>query len=128
MAKEKQFEPETNYPFVKNRIDLVETPGGLRLAKNDIISTNYIHNETGFKIGSDGTIEANGVLKLGNKLESTNFKKLLTEPSSGISIWLSDQTTPDGNLSGVEGDICLNCSATGQMAYNDDGTTNWTLL
>jgi len=42
-------------------------------------------------------------------------------------IWVSDGTNPNGTLSGAKGDICLNSSATGQMAYCT-GTTNWTLL
>jgi hypothetical protein len=57
---------------------------------------------------------------------STNFKLLLTLGT--FSIYTSDQTTPNGALSATEGSICLNASATGQIAYNNNGTTGWALL
>ncbi len=57
---------------------------------------------------------------------STNFKLLLTLGT--FSIYTSDQTTPNAVLTATEGSICLNASATGQIAYNSNGTTGWTLL
>lgn len=128
MAKDKQFEPEANFKPMPDEADLVPTAGGTAIAKNNLTSLNYIQNKKGWRQGSDGSMEINGALKVGNDLESTNFKKLFTEPVSGVSIYLSDQTTPEAVLTAIEGSICLNCSATGQMAYNDDGATSWTLL
>lgn len=57
---------------------------------------------------------------------STNFK--LVAALAGINIYISDQTTPNGALSAPEGSICLNASATGQIAYNNNGTTGWQLI
>jgi hypothetical protein len=42
----------------------------------------------------------------------------------GLTIWTSDGTTPNGNLSGFIGDICF--GADGGKAYYCTGTTNWT--
>lgn len=58
---------------------------------------------------------------------STNFK-LLMQFNSGVGIYISDQTTPDGNLTAAEGSICLNGSGTGQAFWNTDGATAWTAL
>ena len=46
----------------------------------------------------------------------------------GQIIWSSNGTTPNGNLTGTKGDICLNCSATGQIGYCTANGTTWTLL
>ena len=53
---------------------------------------------------------------------ATNFKK--TIEAGGSTVWVSDGTTPNGNLSGTAGDICLN-GTSGQTFYCT-GTTNWT--
>lgn len=57
---------------------------------------------------------------------STNFK--LIADLGGIHIYISDQTSPDTVLTAPEGSICLNASATGQIAYNNNGTTGWQLI
>lgn len=59
-------------------------------------------------------------------ITSTNFRKLLTETDTSCTIWISDGTTPNGNLSGQAGDICLNGDA-GNI-YRCTGTTNWTAM
>ena len=60
-----------------------------------------------------------------NAVTSTNFKKVAT--FAGLSIWVSDGTTAEGALTGVEGDICLNGgTGAGQTAYCDAAGTNWT--
>ena len=53
---------------------------------------------------------------------STNFKKIKNE--AGVTSWVSNGTTPNGNLSGTAGDTCKNGTG-GQMFYCT-GTTNWT--
>lgn len=53
-----------------------------------------------------------------------NFRKLFSETNTSVVIWLSDGTTPNGNLSGTAGDICLN--GTSGQAFYCTGTTNWT--
>ncbi|KKL09635.1 hypothetical protein LCGC14_2563880, partial [marine sediment metagenome] len=56
---------------------------------------------------------------------STNFKKIAT--LAGFTIWISDGTTAEAALTGVEGDICLNGgTGNGQTAYCNAAGTNWT--
>tara|TARA_Y100000310_G_scaffold121659_1_gene120410 strand:+ start:5757 stop:7649 length:1893 start_codon:yes stop_codon:yes gene_type:complete len=69
-------------------------------------------NVTPLKIQQDG-------------VTSTNFKKHIA--LDGLTIWISDGTTAEGNLTGVEGDICLNGgTGAGQTAFCDSAGTNWT--
>jgi len=60
-------------------------------------------------------------------LTETNFRRFITDSSSGTTIWISDGTTPDGNLTGVVGDLCLN-GAGGVPFYCDTAGKNWTAL
>jgi len=56
---------------------------------------------------------------------STNFKKCIE--IAGFTIYISDGTTAEGALTGVEGDICLNGgTGAGQTAFCDANGTNWT--
>lgn len=57
---------------------------------------------------------------------STHFRKVFNETTTGVSIWISDHTTPNANLSGTEGDLCLN-GPSGQ-SYWCGGTTTWTAV
>ncbi len=57
---------------------------------------------------------------------STNFKLMATFGT--ISLYISDQTSPNTALTAIEGSICLNGSATGQAFWNTDGATAWTAL
>lgn len=57
-------------------------------------------------------------------LISTNFKMVLNV--AGQVIYVSDGTTPNGNLSGAAGNLCL--GADSGKAYYCTGTTNWTAL
>lgn len=59
-------------------------------------------------------------------LVSTNFRRIMAESNTGITTWISDGTSPNGNLSGTLGDICYNGS-NGQL-YRCTGTTNWVLI
>ena len=52
---------------------------------------------------------------------STNFRKMISFDFQ--TIWTSDGTDPNNSLSGSQGDICLNCDATGKIKYCDTGTT-----
>ena len=50
---------------------------------------------------------------------------VLTDGTKSVTIWISqDATTPNGNLTGTAGDICLN-GPSSHMFYCT-GTTNWT--
>lgn len=71
------------------------------------VTTN---NTTGLPIYSEGAFV------------STNFKRMIG--SGAATIWVSNGTTPNGNLSGNVGDICL--YGTGGQAFYCTGTTNWT--
>jgi hypothetical protein len=63
-------------------------------------------------------------LYLTNTTVSTHFKRMIWLGS--LTIWTSDGTTPNGNLSGSIGDICF--GADSGKAYYCTGTTNWTAL
>lgn len=80
-------------------------------------SVNFRSGTDGWSLGSDGNTQFNG-----NKLTSTHFTKVLS--LKGVSLYVSDGTTPNGNLSGTAGDICLN-GPSGQPFYCGGGTT-WT--
>lgn len=71
------------------------------------------NNGSGFNLSIDTTT-----------FVSTNFKKGIKV--NGISIWTSNGTTPNGNLSGTTGDICINCDS--GKTYYCTGTTNWTAM
>lgn len=131
-----EFKPEANYtPIPESPSNIVPSENGSIMNRGTTQSPNFIPEKSGWKLNSDGSVEINGSFPLKAALEMgqanltiTNFKKWITEPNSDITIWISDGTTPNGNLTGVKGDICLNSSATGQIAYcTADGTT-WTLL
>lgn len=61
-----------------------------------------------------------------DNVTSTNFKLLITLGT--ISIYTSDETSPNTALTATKGSICLNGSATGQAFWNTDGATAWTAL
>lgn len=56
--------------------------------------------------------------------KSTNFFRVLrlTGGATDTYVWVSDGTTPNGNLSGTAGSICLN-GPSGQTFYCSGGTT-----
>lgn len=57
---------------------------------------------------------------------STNFRKLFYESNTGITVWMGNGTTGQGNLSGTAGDLLIN-GGTNKPEYCT-GTTNWTAL
>ena len=61
-----------------------------------------------------------------NRVTSTNFRKVETETNTGSSVWVSNGTTPNGNLSGTAGDVCRNADS--GKSYYCTGTTNWTAM
>ena len=82
------------------------------------------------QVGTNSTcavFEATGgncIATVQNTTVSTNFKKQIS--LGGTVIWWSNSTTPNGNLSGNAGDICLNADS--GKAYYCTGTTNWTAM
>lgn len=61
-----------------------------------------------------------------DRVTSTNFRKIMGETNTGINIWMSNGTDPNGTLTGTAGDICLN-GASNKPAYCT-GTTVWVNL
>jgi hypothetical protein len=61
-----------------------------------------------------------------NAVVTTNFRKVIWETNTGITIWISNGTDPNGSLSGTAGDICLNWWT--NKPYYCTWTTNWTAL
>lgn len=81
-----------------------------------------------FETNSAGTLN-NTIVPLeinNNAVVSTNFRRLIKDTNGGATIWGSDGTTPNGNLTGSAGDICLNGDS--GKAYYCTGTTNWTAM
>lgn len=111
----------------------------------DNYNTAYI-KRTSIQNGAGGTLTAAGsVLKLENvatqtagtltdttsvlvlaqgALTSTHFKKLID--IAGVTLWTSDGTTANGNLSGTAGDICFNAGS--NKPEYCTGTTTWVAL
>jgi len=54
---------------------------------------------------------------------STNIRKIFNEVNTGCTMWISDGTTPNGNLSGQAGDICLNGDSGNIYRCSTTGTT-----
>lgn len=59
-------------------------------------------------------------------ITSTHFYKLMTEASTGVTLWMGDGTTANGALSGTAGDILFK-GGSNKPEYCT-GTTNWTAL
>ena len=99
------------------------------LTAGSIRSKDFKFGVSGWRLNADGNVELNKTtLKTNQGLTETNFRKMITEGTTGISIWVSDGTSPNSALTGVEGDICLNGSATGQLFYCDTDGKNWTVV
>ena len=69
------------------------------------------------------------VLALSNAgIVSVHFNKMIIMGGVGsMTIWLSDGTTPDGNLTGVAGDICFGADS-GKAYYCPAAGTVWTAM
>ena len=90
----------------------------------DSYDTTLVNNTTSGTITYGGTV-VSSKLHADGVVTSTNFKKCGT--FGALTIWISDGTTAEGALTGVEGDICLNGgTGAGQAAYCDAAGTNWT--
>lgn len=81
-----------------------------------IQSTNWKDDTLGWRLNTNGEAEFNGA-----RTVSTNFRPAVK--LFGVTIYVSNGTTPNGNLSGNAGDICLK-GATGN-AYKCTSGTTW---
>lgn len=59
-------------------------------------------------------------------LQNTNYRRIIKETATGITIWMGNGTTANGTLSGTAGDILIN-GGSNKPEYCT-GTTNWTAL
>lgn len=119
---------ETNVSLVPfSDSNIKELGGGTRLVDRDFNSSNFKTGSAGWILRGAGPAEVlEGTFTAKNPLVSTHFRKIISDSVTGISIWVSDSTTPNGNLSGAAGDICLNGAT--NKPYYCTGTTNWTAL
>lgn len=79
----------------------------------------HIHNDNTAAVGTT-PLEI-----VQDAIVSTKFKKCAS--FAGFTLWVStDGTTPNGNLSGTAGDICLNAVSSKPLICT--GTTNWSAV
>lgn len=76
---------------------------------------------TALEVAQDGALAA---IKVTSAATSTNYFKIAT--MNGVTLWMGNGTTAQGNLSGTAGDILFN-GGTNKPEYCT-GTTNWTAL
>lgn len=76
------------------------------------------------------SIDSASILGMSNATAtSTHFNKMITMGGVGsASIWISDGTTPNGNLTGTQGDICIGADGGKSYYCTSTGTTNWTAM
>ena len=97
------------------KLENVTTTAGLT---DNVIPVEIVQDSQG--LGIPISITQNAVI-------STNFRRVISEEVTGTQIWIGDgATSPDTNLSGQAGDICLNGDS-GNI-YRCTGTTNWTAM
>ena len=90
----------------------------------------YVHNDhasstgaTALEIVNDSTLAC---IKITGATQSSHFQKAIK--AGGVSIWISDGTTAQGNLTGVVGDICLNAGSNKPEYCTVSGTTWVTIV
>ena len=101
---------------VQGASDVVQVGAGFSTIGRPIQSTNYSQNKTGWKFNSNGEAEINGAVTV-----STNFTLIFK--AKGVSFFVSNGTTPNGNLYGNAGDVCFN-GPSGQP-FKCTTTTTW---
>lgn len=97
------------------------------LVRGSIQSKNFRSGTQGFRVKSNGDAEINsGTFVAKQAATSTNYYKVLTDATTGISLWVGNGTTANGNLSGTAGDVLLN-GGSNKPEYCT-GTTTWVAL
>ena len=91
--------------------------GGVIVPLKELRSSNLKGNESGWILNRNGNVEFNGAVT-----SDTNFQKVAS--FKGVTLYVSDGTTPNGNLSGTAGDVCFN--GPGGQPFYCGGTTTWT--
>jgi hypothetical protein len=80
-------------------------------------SLNFTSNRRGWSLANNGEVQSNG-----NKTVSEHFSPVLV--LKGVTVYVSDLTSPNGTLTGATGDICLH--GDGGKIYFCVGGTTWT--
>lgn len=88
-------------------------------------STSTTNAGAGLSIALTGAAGAAPAIKVNTVVQSTHFRLLFKETNT-TSLWISDGTTAQGNLSGTAGDICFNAGS--NKPEYCTGTTSWTAL
>lgn len=102
--------------------DALTTAGIASFTSNSAdVSTRILVNIINDNTAATGTTPLNIQQ---DALTSTNFQKIAN--FGGSIFWRSDGTTPNGNLTGTAGDLCVNGAS--NQSYYCTGTTNWTAL
>jgi hypothetical protein len=112
----------TNYAFDLNASG-VHTSGLMNLTSNSSnVGARNLLNVVNDNAAAVGTIP---IAIQQDAVTNTNFKTIMV--LDDFTVFVSDGTTAEGALTGVEGDICLNGgTGAGQMAFCDANGTNWT--
>ena len=120
-----------NTLFVSRRYEQTGAGGTLTITEpvlslnNNSIQTAGTVNDSAdcLYINQDSTINTGYPLNIKqDAVTSTNFKKMVKLGT--VTLWISDGTTPNTNLSGTAGDVCF--GADSSKSYYCTGTTNWT--
>lgn len=77
--------------------------------------------------GSSSSATGLSAIRTTMSKQSTHFCKILTDSTTGVTLWYSDGTTANGNLTAAAGDICFNAGSN-KPEYNTNGVTAWTAL
>ena len=107
---------------IKMTLNGLTTGAGLTIASSSTSSTNA---GAGVSIAFTGTGAAAPAIKINTVVQSTHFRLIFKETNT-TSLWVSDGTTAQGNLTGTTGDICFNAGS--NKPEYCTGTTNWTAL
>lgn len=94
---------------------LTDQSSGRSSISRPLRSPNWKDNTQGWQLNSNGEAQLNG-----SRTVSTNFRP--AAKLFGVTVYVSNGTTPNGNLSGNAGDICLK-GPTGNAFKCTSGTT-----
>ncbi len=111
------FKPKTSDELMKRPVvpgfDYIGAGVG---PSSSLSSRNYISDSSGWGIISNGDAQFNG-----NHVVSGHFTPVIK--LLGLTVYVSDTTSPNGNLTGGTGDICF--GADNGKAYKCTGGTSW---
>lgn len=98
------------------------TGAGISIASSSTGTTNA---GGAINIALTGAGGAAAAIRINTVVQSTHFRLIFKETNT-TSLWVSDGTTANGNLSGTAGDICFNAGS--NKPEYCTATTSWTAL